>query len=436
MTPRRILFATMPFDGHFSPLTGLAIYLKELGHDVRWYAGGAYGEKVKKLGLPHYPFVKAQVVNQDNIDSLFPERAKLKGMAKGRFDINQVFLLRASECADDLMGIYQDWPFDLIVQDIAFIGGLFVQDILKVKTVTVGVLPLVESDKNLPPAGLGKQPATNLLGRLLQRLTCFMVYKVVFKPCKKLHNQLRQQYGLTPLEEDFVFDAVVRRADVYLQSGVPNFDYPRKSLSPNVRFVGSLLPYRSGVASSFSQASKTLNYKWVVLVTQGTFERNVEKILVPTLEAYKNDPDTLVIATTGGSDTERLRQRYPQDNYIIEDFIDFDAVMPYVSVYVTNGGYGGVMLALKHRLPIIAAGIQEGKNEIAARIDYAGIGIDLKTETPKPSQIRRAVNRVLTDDQYRKQVRRLGEELDRYQPSQLVEQYINELFAETSTVLV
>ncbi len=38
----KILFATMPFDGHFNPLTGIAVHLKESGHDVRWlqFQGG------------------------------------------------------------------------------------------------------------------------------------------------------------------------------------------------------------------------------------------------------------------------------------------------------------------------------------------------------------------------------------------------------------
>ena len=35
----KILFASMPADGHFNPLTGVAVDLAERGHDVRWYAG-------------------------------------------------------------------------------------------------------------------------------------------------------------------------------------------------------------------------------------------------------------------------------------------------------------------------------------------------------------------------------------------------------------
>jgi UDP:flavonoid glycosyltransferase YjiC (YdhE family) len=56
----------------------------------------------------------------------------------------------------------------------------------------------------------------------------------------------------------------------------------------------------------------------VILVTQGTVEKDVTKIIEPTLEAFKNT-NYLVIATTGGSKTAALKTKYPQENFIIED---------------------------------------------------------------------------------------------------------------------
>jgi len=429
MTPKRILFATMPLDGHFSPLTGLAVHLRELGHDVRWYVGGSYGDRVRKLGLHHYPFVRAQVINQENLDQLFPQRRHIKtAPARTRFDINQLFLLRAPEYVSDIQDIHAEWPFDLIVYDLLCMGALFAQQVLGVKGVAVGVVPLAETDPMVAISGLGKQPAQHLVGRWIQRGLNYVVQHQVFKPCNELYHQLRAQYGLPPRTE-FCFDSVYQLADVVLQIGVPGLEYPRQRISPNIRFIGALLPHRSGTQKPFHAINRLKAYKRVVLVTQGTVERDVEKILVPTLEAYRQDQETLVIATTGGTRTAELRSRFPQENLIIEDFIDFNAIMPYVDVYVTNGGYGGAMLALQHQLPMVVAGIHEGKNEIAARLDYARVGIDLRTETPKPEQIRRAVEQILSDKRYRQQVQKLGEEFNQYAPCQLAERYMAKLFA-------
>ncbi len=436
MKRKRILIATMPLDGHLNPLTGLAMHLQSIGHDVRWYTGPSYADKIQKLGIPFYPFQKAREVNQLNLDTEFPERLQMKGTIKRlRFDLNNVFFLRAPELVSDVKAIYEEFPFDLLLCDAAFTGGLLVKKLLNVPVVSMGISPLGETSKALPPSGLGLEPSNTFLGRLKQDFLRYMVTNFLLKPCTDVYNQVLVDHGLTPTT-DFVFDSFTREPDLYLQSGTPGFEYSRPDMSPNVRFVGPLLPYSQGIRHPFRQVNLVRQYKRVVLVTQGTVERDPKKIIIPTLEAFKDDARTLVIVTTGGSQTEELRASYPHPSVIIEDFIDFNSVMPYADVYVTNGGYGGTMLALQHKLPLVAAGIHEGKNEITARIGYFKVGINLKTEMPSPTKIRKSVEQVLNDPYYKINVQRLGSEFGHYDTYQLCEQYITELLAQTSTTPV
>jgi UDP:flavonoid glycosyltransferase YjiC (YdhE family) len=156
--------------------------------------------------------------------------------------------------------------------------------------------------------------------------------------------------------------------------------------------------------------------------------------LVPTLEAFK-DTDVLVIATTGGSKTELLRARYPQSNIIIEDFIPFADVMPYADVYVSNGGYGGVLLSIENQLPMVVAGVHEGKIEINARVGYFKLGVNLKTETPKSIEIKKAVEEVLENNIYKQNVLKLGEEFSDYNSKELTAWYVQQLVASKKTVI-
>ncbi|GAB3337697.1 glycosyltransferase [Larkinella ripae] len=429
MNAKKILFATIPADGHFNPLTGIAKHLQSLGHDVRWYTGGPYLAKAEKIGIPVFPFKTAKVVNQENLEDLFPERKKIKGtISRLRFDMNNVFLYRAPEFVADITGIYQEFAFDLLVCDTLFSAGPFIKQLLNVPVVGIGIVPLTESSNDLPPAGMGLTPAHGFWGKRRQDVLRYLTKNVLLKPCTDLYNKLLQQHGLIPTN-DFFFDALIRSTDLYLQSGVPGFEYARKDLGKNIRFVGPLLPYRTGSRSTFTQYDKLKSYCNVVLVTQGTVERDPEKIIVPTLEAFKSS-DTLVIATTGGSQTAELRARFPHDNLIIEDFIDFNEIMPHCDVYVTNGGYGGVMLGIQNGLPMVAAGVHEGKSEITARIGYFKLGINLKTETPTPEQIRTQVKTVLSDASYRQNVARLRAEFATYHPNALCEKYINDVLGE------
>jgi UDP:flavonoid glycosyltransferase YjiC (YdhE family) len=135
----------------------------------------------------------------------------------------------------------------------------------------------------------------------------------------------------------------------------------------------------------------------------------------------------LVIVTTGGSQTDELRKRYPQQNVIIEDFIPFSDVMPYIDVYVSNGGYGGVLLAIENELPSVVAGVHEGKNEICARIGYFNLGINLKTETPKPAQIKKSVEEILNNPAYKENVKMLAAEFAEYNAKEVTAKQVSNL---------
>ena len=142
-------------------------------------------------------------------------------------------------------------------------------------------------------------------------------------------------------------------------------------------------------------------YARTVLVTQGTVDnKDPNKLMVPALEALK-DRDMLVVVATGGVGTEDLRRRYPAPNVVVEDFVDFAAVLPAVDVFVTNGGFGGVLLSLSHGVPVVAAGINEGKNDVNARVEYSRVGINLRSEAPSADAIAKAVDTVLSDPGWR-----------------------------------
>ena len=87
----------------------------------------------------------------------------------------------------------------------------------------------------------------------------------------------------------------------------------------------------------------------------------------------------------------------PPANARIAPFIPYQALMPLISAMVTNGGYGGVQMALAAGVPLVVAGGSEEKPEIAARVQWSGAGIDLRTGRPKPARIRAAVRRGLDE---------------------------------------
>lgn len=429
----KILFATFPADGHFNPLTGLATHLKQQGYDVRWYTSKTYQAKIEKLGVPFYPFNKALDVTGDNVDEIFPERKKMKSqVAKLNYDIVNVFINRGPEYYEDLKAIQQSFDFDLLIADLMFTGIPFVKDLMNIPVIGVGIIPITKTSKDLPPAGLGLTPSTSIFGRAKQSVLRFVAGNILFAKSNKVMRTVLGGYGIESLSAS-VFDLMPEKCDLILQTGTPGFEYKRRDFDPKYKFIGPLLPHASKKTTAKWFNEKLTQYKKTVLVTQGTVEKDGSKLLVPTLEALRNT-DYLVVVTTGGSDTDKLREQYNAPNVIIEDYIPFTDIMPYADVYVTNGGMGGVQLSVQNNLPMVAAGVHEGKNEICARVGYFNLGINLKTERPSPEQIRKAVDQVVSTPLYKKNVVALCKEFNRYHPNQMSERYVQNLLPQTQVL--
>jgi UDP:flavonoid glycosyltransferase YjiC (YdhE family) len=102
-------------------------------------------------------------------------------------------------------------------------------------------------------------------------------------------------------------------------------------------------------------------------------------LILPAIQALANQ-DMLVVVTTANRPLSELGELPP--NVRAEPFIPYDRLLPHVDLLITNGGYGTVQMALAHGVPMVAAGKTE-KVEICARIAWAGVGIGLKTNSPR-----------------------------------------------------
>jgi UDP:flavonoid glycosyltransferase YjiC (YdhE family) len=421
----KFLFATMPFDGHFNPLTSIAMHLKAQGHDVRWYAGPSYARKLADLDIPHFQFQRAREVSGENIAELFPERAGLKGPKLLSFDLEQVFVANVEHHYHDILEARETFPFDALVCDPGFYAAHLIAAKLNPRVYTVGVGPLVGLSGE-PPPFFGLKPARTIVDKIVHRVARALLTSTMRQGVKTYNRALAAEGLPSVAVGDFV-ELTRRCATYYFQSGVPGFDYPRRSLPTNVKFVGPLLPYKAGTRQlPFELEQKLQRYRSVIVVSQGTVDNtNPEKLFVPALEALKGGSH-LVVATTGGKNTADLRRRYPEENVVVEDFVDFGLLFGHTDLFICNGGYGSILLALSNGVPVLSAGVREGKNDINARVDYFGFGVDLKSEGPTPAKIAKSVTRILTDERFARNVARVRAEFETYRPLDLIDGLMSE----------
>ncbi len=409
----RILFGSNPLSGHVRPGLPIARELVDRGHEVVWYTGSAFRDAVERTGARHVPFRDAVDYDEADLAATFPARASAKpGLPQLKFDIRHVFLDPVVDQVRELRALADAEPFDAVVVESTFVAGAWLAEERGLELAVYGITPLPGRSRDTAPTGLGLTPMPGALGRLRNHVLHTLVETVVFGAEHRHGQRIRTALGLPP-SRSFLFDATTDGASVVMQGSIPDFEYPRSDLPDNVRFVGTLVPGSPAGAALPDWWDDLDGDRPVVLVTQGTVKVDPEHLLHPAIEALAGE-DVLVVATTGGLDPAPILARHAADNVRLERFIPFPDLLPHVDVMVTNGGYGGTQQALMHGIPVVAAGVTEGKNEVAARVRWSGAGIDLRTDAATPDEVLAAVRTVLREPSYRANAQRLAAQYAAY----------------------
>ncbi|MGR0220868.1 glycosyltransferase [Agromyces sp. ZXT2-6] len=395
-----ILIATVPFHGHVTPLLTVARGFVARGDRVRFLTGSRFAESVRATGAEFLP-LPAEADYDDRIDVSirFPERASLRGSAALGFDIEHVFTRPAPAQYEAVMATHRMAPVDVMLTDPSFAGAAIVAGHPRAERpalVLCGVMPLPLSSRDTAPFGMGLTPMAGPIGRARNAVLAVLARRV-FRDAQRSADELhRRVHGVGLSYSLFEWPA---RADAIAQFTVREFEYPRSDAPASLHFIGPIAA--TGPSAPLPAWWGDLDGSTpVVHVTQGTMaNKDWGKLVLPTVEALAHD-DVLVVVTTGGRPLDTL-PALPA-NARAAEYLPYDELLPKTDVYVTNAGYGGVQYALRHGVPIVAIGGQEDKPEVAARITWSGVGRRIRSVSPSPRALRRAVRAVLRDGRYRR----------------------------------
>lgn len=393
------LVCSTPVHGHVTPMLAAAADLVARGHRVIVLTGSRFAAGVAAAGAEFRALDGIADFDDRDIDSYLPDRDRYRGLAQAQYDIQRIFVRTIPEQYRAVAEIIRvDRPAAILV-DAAFAGvaPLLFSDGPRPPILALGVTPLTQSSRDVAPAGTALRPSSSPLGRIRNRLLNVLAKRVLFRRTQRLATQVLEDLGVARLDA-FVMD-LSSYFDRFLQLCPAEFEYPRSDLAPNTAFIGAVTPGRASDRPLPDWWDELDGDRPVVLVTQGTIDNHdLGRLVRPTLEALA-DLDVTVVAALGGGDAATLGEL--PSNARVADFVPFDLLLPRTSVYVTNAGYGGVQYALTAGVPIVAAGGTEDKPEVAARVAWSGVGIDLRTGTPRPAAVRAAVLRVLEHPTYR-----------------------------------
>ncbi|KAK0732009.1 hypothetical protein B0H67DRAFT_477303 [Lasiosphaeris hirsuta] len=206
--------------------------------------------------------------------------------------------------------------------------------------------------------------------------------------------------------------------DRILQMGVPGLFFPRSDWPKQFRFIGVLPPAEGPSAgwpnlppwwAEVTKAAET--GRKVAVVAQGTVEVDPSDLIIPTIRAMASRAhDVLVVAILGRKGAALPEHVELPLNARVTDYLHYDAVLPFASAWVHNGGYGALQHGIAHGVPMVVTGEGQDKIENARRIEWCGAGVNLGRVAPGVEEVRQAVGLVLDDKRFRQKVRALQKE--------------------------
>lgn len=412
MNPTNILVTTMPMRGHVEPTVPIVKELASAGHTVYWFIDKGFESRLERLGI--------RVISTDNWFKYDPvDFTLLNPIGAAKTMIAQANYVLVDWCLQQYQTLDSKIDAlgpDIILTDCVFFASLLLAEKHDIPCAVFGLIPYPGSSEATAPYGMGWQPAATTTGKIVRRLAKMAVdYGLL----KQIYGYAAKRYSdqgvRCPLGERHFFDTVIDLSDIYLQGSLEEFEYALPNIPDKVSFIGPSLGEESANNHEWEvQLGK--ESRPVVFATQGSMQDNPKLLLQRCLDALRDEDLVLVIASSKG---EELVSRSGKLKVIIREEVDYQSILPMCDVFITNGGFGGVNAALKHGVPMVVAGRSDDKGEVAARVARSGVGINLGTPKPSRKAIKKAVNRILQDENYRLKVMEMQETIRRCMTPQI-----------------
>ena len=424
-----ILMAATPAFSHMEKITTIAEGLIGLGYPVSFISGLEFKDYIESIGAE---FVQIEGSGPGMLsDEEMATFVTLGGDELEIFATKAIFIDKIpaqyrtlQRTFTDIKQKYGEDTKLILLQDCSF-GGLTpvmygAPGTRPAASISIGLAPYPIASNDTFPFRSGRQPDTSPDAQIIH----FEAQKQQYEhPIDKVVNEalnfVLKDMGAVQTTPS-IYDMFGLASDIYLQYGVPAFEYQRSDIRPNLQFMGA--PVSVGIAEralpewwdDVLEARKA--GKHIVAITSSSVVFDNNALVIPALEALSTRTDVLVIATLVTSDVDNLSIKIP-DNARVAKFIPLDLAFPYVrisflhklphtyaaqvSVLISNGGYGTVQQALRAGIPMIFSGVGQDKLHTGALIEWSGVGIYHAVPQVTSAMVSDAFEKILSNESYR-----------------------------------
>jgi len=365
----RVLFTTQAGSGHWRPLAPLAKALEAAGHEIAFATTPVACAALTAYGFPCFP------VGAD--DWLVKGQSRAEGTPVEPVQAATVWVevfvkVRATATLPDVLTVCRGWQPDLLVHELTEFAGCVAAERLGLPHATFQV-------------GAWRPDLHRLVAPALNRLRA----GVDLPPDPDL-AMLYRHLLLTPVPPSFQFP-----------------DRPLPATAQAIRYVP--FDHEPGDDERAPTWVDDLPPRPTVYATLGTAYNRTPGIFAAILDALGDEPLNLVVAVGPHQDPADFGT---QPAHIrVERYVPQSVLFPRCDLAIMHGGFGSVLTALGHGLPMVLLPIAADQPDNARRCAELGVAEVVGPDVRTPEAIRAATRTVLREPDYRQNTTRLRDEI-------------------------
>jgi zeaxanthin glucosyltransferase len=447
---QRAVFLIDRFPSHIYASLGLARRLEKIGCSIEYWGGDpAAGAMIKSQGFNFRPL--------DGLWSRYPNGLHRFRQAR-RVPIRETIVRRqrAQELRGSIRRVQQAIDLnllafrpDLLIFDPFLLGygPLFFQR--GMPAVALSTKAPSTPDATVPPytSALmpGKGPSRAALVRLAW-LGCRLSYGArrmaqlatgyagVYMH-EHLAAEIAQQANF-PLDAERVVDWLP--FDLHLRSipewvlWLPEMDLPRaQPLPENLKYIGPSVDLkRIEPEIPFTRAAGQ-KFVYVSVGTVKGKNNSDVRFLSKIIDAFRDLPEIAVAISAGSKDTLAALPA-PPANVRAFSFLPQLRLLDSADLVITHAGAGTFRECIVKQVPMLAYPRNSDQFGNSARIAFHGAGLRGSRNRATPASIRRDALCVLGDAAFRRNIRQVGQHLDRYESDAFLRAALDDAISQTS----
>ncbi|MED3652001.1 macrolide family glycosyltransferase [Heyndrickxia sporothermodurans] len=365
----RVLFINIGSEGHINPTIGVVQELISRGEEVVYFAIEDFRERIEKTG--------ATVRTVDGQKFI---KAFISGGRNNVLERINGLLQTTDIVIPSVLEQIEGEHFDYIIHDSMFGCGRLLAQILK--------LPAINSCTTFAQT---EEAFDKMFEQLSDKIPA-----ETFNEFQRLTEMVKEKYSV---EIRSPYEVFCNPASLTIVYTIKEFQPFGEDFDQTYKFVGPSITSRLNQETFDIPAIKG---KSPIYISLGTVVNQAIDFYKLCFKAFENTDHSVIMSI--GEKVQQSDLGEIPNNFIVKNYVPQTEVLKYTKLFITHGGMNSVHEGLYYGVPLIVIPQSADQPIIAEQVAAIGAGIKLQMQSLTANELREAVNHVLNEPSFHKNV--------------------------------